>query len=595
MTTTAARVTQTVLGPSVLPPPPTRHALFAIVAGLAALVHLGTLSWGDLYSETEGQYAGAAREMLQSGSYVLPTNNGIPRLQKPPLLYWLIIVSYKCFGVSATAARLPVALAIVATTVLTFLLGERLCDYWRGFSAALIYLTLSGTFIFGRIIMPEPLFGAWIAGAIYCGVAGYQERNSRRRWFAGFWICAAFACLSKGPHGLLIPAATLGILAVFYREARLRFKGLLWWPYLVMFALILVPWHLWIDARLHGAFHRIVAEEWAKHLLGRYSNGDGFDDVPRGRFLLMHLAWWFPWSLALLPTLLWRGGRAMRWREMNMPDLLPMIWAGVVLLPVLLIGQRQDYYALTMFSAFALFAAMVWERTSRDLRVLTAGIVATVGLVVGILALVLPRLTATASQSWGNMDYRFTAWQALGSMPADTWLTFRPLLALTAVSLLLGAAITYYLVRTKQEKLAVIGLGLAMLPIGFSMAQGVAKVAPYFSLADAARYLNPRLGQTGQVLVEAPPGIASSLGFYLERQFALVNQSLDERLLLNAEQRNLYLGEPATLDRFAGAAPVFLIIEQERLAHWRELLTQRFHFYHQVATCGTYYILSNEL
>src|SRR5947207_10842811 len=93
--------------------------------------------------------------------------------------------------------RVPIAFSVVATVTFTFLIGERLADYWRGFAAGLIYLTLTGTFIFGRIVMPEPLFAALFAGAIYCGLAGFQQRHQRRAWFAGFWICAAFACLTK--------------------------------------------------------------------------------------------------------------------------------------------------------------------------------------------------------------------------------------------------------------------------------------------------------------------------------------------------------------------------------------------------------------
>jgi len=118
-------VEETLLEPPVLPPPPTRHALLAILVALAALLQVGTIGSGDLYSETEGQYAGAAREMVESHQWLLPTNDGVPRLQKPPLLYWLIIISLKLFGIKAAAARLPVALAVVALVALIFFLWEK--------------------------------------------------------------------------------------------------------------------------------------------------------------------------------------------------------------------------------------------------------------------------------------------------------------------------------------------------------------------------------------------------------------------------------------------------------------------------------------
>ena len=56
---------ETLLEPPALPPPPTRHALFVILIALAALLHVATIGSGDLYSQTEGQYAGAAREMVE--------------------------------------------------------------------------------------------------------------------------------------------------------------------------------------------------------------------------------------------------------------------------------------------------------------------------------------------------------------------------------------------------------------------------------------------------------------------------------------------------------------------------------------------------
>src|SRR5438132_14283227 len=114
--------------------------------------------------------------MFQNHEWLLPTNDGIPRLQKPPLLYWLIIGSFKLFGVNAAAARLPVALAVVASTALIFLIGEKLADYWRGFIAGLIYLSLCGTFLLARIVMPVPVVSVLIAGTIFSSIGGYHHR-----------------------------------------------------------------------------------------------------------------------------------------------------------------------------------------------------------------------------------------------------------------------------------------------------------------------------------------------------------------------------------------------------------------------------------
>jgi hypothetical protein len=107
--------------------------------------------------------------------------------------------------------------------------------------------------------------------------------------------------------------------------------------------------------------------------------------------------------------------------------------------------------------------------------------------------------------------------------------------------------------------------------------------------------LNTRPGANGQVIFEGPPAIASSLGFYLEGKFAMVNQRPDPGLPLTREQRNLFLEESAALEQWSAPRPVFLIIEQDRISHWQDLLTKRFHVYHQVATCGTYVVLCNQM
>src|SRR5438034_6193655 len=148
-------IEETLLEPPAINPPPTRHALFIILISLAALLHVATIGWGDLYNETDSQYAGAAREMIESHQWLLPTNDGLPRLQKPPLLYWLILLSCKIFGTNEAAARLPIALAIVATVAFTFLIGERLRDYLHGVLAGLVSLSSFVPFLLCRVMLPE--------------------------------------------------------------------------------------------------------------------------------------------------------------------------------------------------------------------------------------------------------------------------------------------------------------------------------------------------------------------------------------------------------------------------------------------------------
>jgi 4-amino-4-deoxy-L-arabinose transferase-like glycosyltransferase len=597
MTASAQTLTveETLLEPPALPPPPTRHALFAILIALTALLHVGTIGSGDLYSETEGQYAGAAREMVETHQWLLPTNDGIPRLQKPPLLYWLIIISFKLFGINAATARLPIAIAVVASVALTFLIGEKLTDYWRGFVAGLIYLSFCGTFLLARIVMPEPLVSAFMAGAIFCGVCGYQRRRHRWAWFAGFWICSAFACLTKGLLGVVYPAAILGLLSIFYREARLRYRALLRWQYVTMFLLIVAPWHIWAERHFPGYFHYLVSSEWWGHLRGLSDDIHDYKGMPAYQFLVMHLAWWFPWSIALFPGVIFAWRRVIRSHEINFADALPLCWMAVVFVPLLFLGQRQDYYSMSMWSALALWTAVVWDRMPQKLRAAGAIAVGLTGVISVMAAFFLLGAAHALDGNWGTMDARWTAWRALHEMPMSAWLVIRPVLATTGLSLVLLSLVALYLVFKKGEKLAAVALAAAMVPSGLSMIEGVARTAPYFSLANVARYLNPRLDAGGDAIFEGPFDDSSSLVFYLNRKFLLVSQNRQKTAPIGKPSVDIFVNEEAVLEKWARSDAVYLIVELSRADYWKQLLTGRFHVYHQVTTSGTYVVLSNQL
>src|SRR5436190_24371935 len=107
-------------------PARTRLVHYPLLLAVTALLTLPGLGSVSLWDIDEGLNAEAAREMLESGNWIVPTFNGQPRTAKPALLYWLQVASYRRLGVTEFAARLPSALAALATVLLTYELGRRM-------------------------------------------------------------------------------------------------------------------------------------------------------------------------------------------------------------------------------------------------------------------------------------------------------------------------------------------------------------------------------------------------------------------------------------------------------------------------------------
>src|SRR3984957_14642539 len=175
-------------------------------------VYLFTCGAPRLFDQIDGQYAGAAREMMARGDWLVPTQNGVPRLQKPPLVYWCEALSMSVFGVNEFGARFPVALATIGWFLATGLLARRVVGTWApGLAGALILAMFIGTFFFTHLVMPEPFLSCFLVFSFWALLQAVEaeklpERRAEvNRWLMTAWVFIALSTLSKGIHGLLIP------------------------------------------------------------------------------------------------------------------------------------------------------------------------------------------------------------------------------------------------------------------------------------------------------------------------------------------------------------------------------------------------------
>src|SRR5262245_34835765 len=164
------------------------HATFAYVAVaiLAALIFLFHLGSPPLTSPNEGLYAEVAREMNATGEFVIPHANGVVYLEKPPLLYWLTALSMRVFGETAFGARLPSALAAIATVLVVCAAGRRLFGPLAGMLSGIVLATSLGVALVARQVLFDSLLTLWTTIALLGFWMGTEEtgerRSSRRIW-----------------------------------------------------------------------------------------------------------------------------------------------------------------------------------------------------------------------------------------------------------------------------------------------------------------------------------------------------------------------------------------------------------------------------
>ena len=506
--------------------------------------------------DVDAVQAQIARNMLDSGDWVIAHLDGVPYIEKSPLIYWLIAISYRIFGVHDWAARIPVAFAAVLLAWVSYRYGRWALEERAGHYAGLVLATCVGLFLFTRIQIPDVMLTLTVCLAFWAfQQATDSEEAHPKLWAAVLAASLGVGVMLKGLIALVIPGG--GIFAYLVLTRQLFSREV--WPRLrvlsgaFIFLVIAAPWHIlatlrmppYFDFTMHsgpgeyrGFFWFYFMNEHVLRFLNlRYPRD--YNTVPRPAFWLLHLVWLFPWSVyfpAVARLDFKPHDRAGKTR------LLALCWI-LFLLIFFTFSTTQEYYSMPIYPALALLLGSAMARndswTLWGTRVL--GLICAVCAVCVAILLCLVRGMATPGDISRALEQHPEAYSLsmghMGDLTIQSFAYLRTPLILAGVAFLAGA-IACWAVRDSRVYLAI-----ALMMVLFTHASRAALVVfdPYLSSRPLAEALlrSPK----GELIITGGYYNFSSVNFYTGRK----------ALLWNGRIYNLEYGSYAP-----GSPPVFI-------------------------------------
>lgn len=356
------------------------------------LLFAGLLGTRSLNEPDEGRYAEIAREMVETGNWLVPHIWYVPHLDKPPFTYWAVAASLAVFGVNEWAVRLPLALAGLSAAWATFLLVRSVAGAAAARWSVLILATSMLYWVMARMLTTDIFLTQFIAWAIYffwrswrsldaleerSAVSGQQAAAfvedepdpagdaralaARRSfgWQLAAWAAMAGGALTKGPIALVIPLVAFCALVWWRRGTAAPRLSILLFTALAgatLFTALALPWFLMVWESLPNSFEFMVKGQVVGHAMQAAAKNRA---QPFWFFLPVLAAGFLPWT----PLLGWLWRRA-HWRSLDTRTqeawLLLSVWAGFTFVLFSVNSAKLMHYILPMFPALAALVVLRW-------------------------------------------------------------------------------------------------------------------------------------------------------------------------------------------------------------------------------------------
>jgi len=386
------------------------------LAAIAAAMFFVNLGSTHLWDVDEAIFTQAAREMYDRGDAVTPYFNGEVFPDKPAMMYWLMMSGFELFGTSEFAARFWSAVFGVASVLVTYRLGRLMFSPAVGFWGGLILATSFNFNVIARAATPDAFLTFFSALAMLLFVGGtatarplsgeLNERNapwagqtrfepSWRSWLA-IYAAMALGFLTKGPIGVVLPTASIGLFLITVRARAIEaaapgWRGALgyWFRWcravlapmhvlrtiwsmrplsaVAMLLLVAGPWYLWVTIATGGEW---TAGFFGVHNFGRFLNAMDNHRGPIFYYLIAISIGFFPWSVLAWPTIVEMrklSGERHPWRP---GYVLVASWAAVWVGFFSLAGTKLPSYVVPAYPALALATACLVARWVKEPAVL---------------------------------------------------------------------------------------------------------------------------------------------------------------------------------------------------------------------------------
>ena len=507
------------------------------------MFHLGSFG---LWEPDEARYAEIAREMLQSGNLLVPHLNYVAYVEKPPLLYWLTTISFRIFGVSEFAARLPTALSAIAGILATYFFTLRAFGRRHALLAAAILATTPLYALMAQVLTTDMTLTALVTIATFALYLHWLEGG---RWCWVAYVAMGLAVMTKGPVGAAIPILSMLIWLAMKRELRgavAKFRAV---GGIAVMILIAAPWFVAMTIREPGfADFYFVGEHLRRVFDTDYSHAEAF------YFYLPVLAiGLLPWSL-LVPFLTWRIAAR------NPARSFCIVAASVTVVAFSCASAKLIPYILPAVPPIAvLFAdglvSLAWPsaESRAALRVPDSRILIESGPMLALLGVGVIAAAAEAAQ--------FRTPYVTAARPA--------LYAIGAILMAGGAATTLmFATRHKAAGLGaiVVTLALALIAGGWVRLEAEA-MRSYASLSRAIATQAP------DATIICYHRYVQSLPFYNQRRVILVGgrTELDFGARLDPDARSWFLdNDEHMLRRWEQPGPVVVVLDAGDLARLKE-------------------------